>query len=302
MNAIYESYAGQVAPIRIHVYWPNPQDPMFLWNPVDAMNRRVFYGVNYVPTVRFDGRNLKDWSDFPDEDLYYHYFRNTVDSLLAVPSPLRIEAEQYRTDDSVYVSCDLIVEEVMTGGQQIYLVATESVVEVGEEIFHYPMRDFVVTTNEVYLRLGDSLHYDWSYAIPDSGVDPDRLVNHIFVQQTSNQRIRQGWSAPLRANDVGVGGESVPLRLSLGPNAPNPFNPSTTIRYLLPEPGDVSLTVHGLSGRLIATLAEGRMQAGRHTAVWDGRDRSGDHVPSGVYFTRLEKGGETISRKIMMIR
>ncbi|MFH1278453.1 MAG: FlgD immunoglobulin-like domain containing protein [Candidatus Eisenbacteria bacterium] len=302
MNAIFESYAGQVAPIRIHVYWPSPLDPMFLWNPVDAMNRRNFYGVNYVPTLRFDGRNLKDLYDFPDEDAFYEYFRSTVDSLLAVPSPLRIEADQYRTDDSVFVSFDVIVEETMSGGQQIYLVATESVVEVREGTFHYPMRDFVITTDEMYLRLGDSLHFDWSYAIPDSAVDPDGLVNHVFVQQTSNKRIRQGWSAPLRANDVSVDEGAVPLRLVLGPNAPNPFNPSTTIRYVLPEPGDVSLSVHGVSGRLIATLARGRMPAGEHSVTWDGRDRSGAEVPSGVYFTRLEKGAEAISRKITLIR
>lgn len=305
MDAIFETYAGQVAPIRIHVYWPSPYDPFWVWNPVDNMSRKTFYGFNYVPTIRFDGKYIKDYFDFSTEDDYYDFLRHTLDSLITVPSPMRIKAEPSRVanGDSVRVSIDLVVDDVMTGGQQVYLVVTETAVETDSFGTHYfPMRDIAYRTSEIYLRQDDSVHYEWSYAIPDSGIDPNRIINTIWVQQTSNKAIRQGWSARLEGSGVDVAESDAPLRFVLGPNRPNPFNPSTTIRYELPAAGDVRLTVHDVTGRLVATLADAPMAAGDHATVWDGRDSRGTDAPSGVYFARLRADAGTSSRKIVLVR
>ena len=64
MDAIFDEYAGQVAPIRLHMNWPNAQDPFYLYTQSEAFARRVFYSVNYVPTFRYDGKYLGDPSDF----------------------------------------------------------------------------------------------------------------------------------------------------------------------------------------------------------------------------------------------
>ena len=73
-----------------------------------------------------------------------------------------------------------------------------------------------------------------------------------------------------------------PKLYSLAQNFPNPFNPSTTIRFSLPEPGNVSLEVYNVLGEKVAVLASGTHTPGLYTAVWDARN-----CGSGVYFVRL---------------
>ena len=85
-------------------------------------------------------------------------------------------------------------------------------------------------------------------------------------------------------------------------NAPNPFNPSTVIGYELYRPGWVTLRVYDLLGREVAALDEGEKSAGRHEAVWDGRNESGSRVPSGVYLYRLESGGQAETGKMTLLR
>ncbi|WP_259131828.1 BspA family leucine-rich repeat surface protein [Salinibacter ruber] len=78
---------------------------------------------------------------------------------------------------------------------------------------------------------------------------------------------------------------------------PNPVRRQGTLEYTLPEAGEVSLKVYDVLGRRVATLAEGRKQAGRHEVSL----RVGD-LPSGAYFGRLEAGGETRTQKITVVR
>jgi hypothetical protein len=94
---------------------------------------------------------------------------------------------------------------------------------------------------------------------------------------------------------------SVPV-LTLAQNHPNPFNPSTTLTYFLPEPGHISLAIFDAQGRLIVRLIDRQEIAGRHTAVWNGRNRQGRTMPSGTYFARLVVGPEVRSCKMIMAR
>ncbi len=68
---------------------------------------------------------------------------------------------------------------------------------------------------------------------------------------------------------------------------PNPFNPTTTIRFALPTAGLTRLAVFDVTGRLIRTLVDGDLPPGAHEAVWDGRDADGRGAASGVYLARL---------------
>jgi len=80
---------------------------------------------------------------------------------------------------------------------------------------------------------------------------------------------------------------AVPKAYNLHQNYPNPFNPTTTIRYSLPEASEIKLIVYNMNGQEIKTLATGKVAAGSHSIVWDGRDNAGHAVPSGVYFYKL---------------
>lgn len=92
------------------------------------------------------------------------------------------------------------------------------------------------------------------------------------------------------------------LPLTLSQNVPNPFNPSTTIRYYLPERCRVKIAVYDVSGRTIANLADRDQPAGHYSLEWNGRDNLGKPVASGIYFCRLQAGKEMRSRKLVLLR
>ena len=100
-----------------------------------------------------------------------------------------------------------------------------------------------------------------------------------------------------------VEGAALPTVYALDANYPNPFNPSTNIQFALPEAGEVSLTIYDLTGRVIQTLADGRMAAGYHRVVWDGRNARGASVATGVYFYRIvTSGGFVATRKMILLK
>ena len=86
-------------------------------------------------------------------------------------------------------------------------------------------------------------------------------------------------------------------------SAPNPFNPSTTLHFQLPEAGPVTLTVYNVAGQAVAELARGEvLQAGRHAREWHGTDERGRALASGLYLYRLIAGGQVRVGKIALIR
>jgi hypothetical protein len=85
-------------------------------------------------------------------------------------------------------------------------------------------------------------------------------------------------------------------------NFPNPFNTSTSISFELPRRTRLTLKVFNLLGQEIHNLVDGDIAAGRHTAVWDGRDRLGQDVPSGVYFFLLQSDAFLDRRKTVLMR
>jgi hypothetical protein len=94
-----------------------------------------------------------------------------------------------------------------------------------------------------------------------------------------------------------------PGRFALEPNFPNPFNPTTTIRFSLPSREAVDLRVYGIDGRRVATLIGGdSFDPGRYAVDWDGRSESGRPAASGVYFFRLAAGPFQETRKMVLVR
>ena len=100
----------------------------------------------------------------------------------------------------------------------------------------------------------------------------------------------------LTTTAIDTDGEA-PAVFALEPNVPNPFNPSTVVRWQLAVGGQTSVKVYDLLGREVAVLIDGAMPAGRHEAVFDGRG-----LASGVYLVRLQAGGEVFTRKMMLMK
>lgn len=96
--------------------------------------------------------------------------------------------------------------------------------------------------------------------------------------------------------------ESIPpSRFFLAQNYPNPFNAQTTLRYDLPEPTKVELTIYDLLGREVKTLVDGLVPAGTQRVVWDGTNQFGRTVGSGVYLYLIQAGSITQTRKMLLL-
>ncbi len=91
-------------------------------------------------------------------------------------------------------------------------------------------------------------------------------------------------------------------RVELSPNAPNPFNPITEIAFAIPVTGRVSLRIYDVAGRLVRTLVDETLGAGRHRARWDGRDDAGQAVASGAYYSRLRAGDVIRARSMLLVK
>ena len=86
-------------------------------------------------------------------------------------------------------------------------------------------------------------------------------------------------------------------------NYPNPFNPQTTIRYVLPSVEKVSLCIYNIKGQKVKTLIQETLSAGKHSVIWDGRDSNGKRVSSGVYFYKLEMNtGKPLIKKMLLLK
>ncbi len=96
--------------------------------------------------------------------------------------------------------------------------------------------------------------------------------------------------------------DSQPVEFGLTGLHPNPFNPRTSIGFVLPSPLIVRLAIYDITGRLVRTLRSGRMEAGRYTALWDGRDDAGREAGSGIYFARLAAGRRVSVAKMTLLR
>ena len=94
-----------------------------------------------------------------------------------------------------------------------------------------------------------------------------------------------------------------PAAFSLATNYPNPFNPATTIQYALPQPADVQLTVYNVVGQVVRTLVAEHQAAGRYLVAWDATNDNGQSLSAGVYFYRLQAGGEFHAvRKMLLLK
>ena len=101
------------------------------------------------------------------------------------------------------------------------------------------------------------------------------------------------WLTPVKEQ----GGSKIPTVFSLAQNYPNPFNPTTMITYDIPRTSEVTIAVYNVLGEKVATLVDGRLNAGEYKVSFDG-----GNLPSGVYFYRIQAGNYTSARKMILIK
>jgi len=131
---------------------------------------------------------------------------------------------------------------------------------------------------------------------PDPQNPPQTGIYFSLSQKYPN--ISLIYSSDSTSND----GETVsPLKSTISKNYPNPFNPSTNICFSLAKPAHVSIEIYNLKGQLVNTLVNCNLTCGNHNVVWNGDDRKGKLVSSGIYFAKLKTDGNTKSLRKMML-
>ena len=98
------------------------------------------------------------------------------------------------------------------------------------------------------------------------------------------------------------GGTATPREFSLSQNYPNPFNPTTTVDYQLPHDCEVRICIYDMQGALVKSLVNDRRNGGAYSAVWNGKNEAGRHVPTGVYLLKMTADDFQSIRKMLLIK
>lgn len=93
-----------------------------------------------------------------------------------------------------------------------------------------------------------------------------------------------------------------PREFFLSQNYPNPFNLKTLIVYQIPVDEWVKLTIHNIAGNEVNRLVDNLKSKGEHSILWDGRNKNGNPIPSGIYFCRIQAGSLSATKKLLLIK
>jgi M6 family metalloprotease-like protein len=131
------------------------------------------------------------------------------------------------------------------------------------------------------------------YEFVDAAVEAGRTYYYLLESQTTDGGPRE----------LHRGSATIPARaVTLEQNHPNPFNPTTSIRFYLPSRSVVALDIYDVRGGLVRRLARGTFDAGPHALAWNGTDEAGRPVASGVYVYRLTADRRSLTRKMTLLK
>lgn len=116
----------------------------------------------------------------------------------------------------------------------------------------------------------------------------------LRIQTVSEYGVYSPFSEPIH---VAKKTQDLPEEFAVYQNHPNPFNPSTTISFSIPESERVTLSIFNITGQKIAELHDGVMAAGKHSIIWNASS-----MPSGTYFYRLTAGSYSAKNKMMLVK
>jgi hypothetical protein len=209
-------------------------------------------------------------------------------------APISAKVQAIRTDEAVEFSYD---SDFDLGGVLVVLRSDDDALLDGIQLTDNRM-SYVAARDGEDLRIflysldGEVLRAGQRRFMRISGMDEFDLVS---VDGSS----ADGRTAAI---SFSTGGSMLPDGFDLQQNYPNPFNPDTRIGFSLRTASWVTLEVIDLLGRKVQVLADGDFSAGEHEVTWDGRNRRGELVASGVYFYRIQVDGRSLTRKMMLMK
>ncbi|MBD3288023.1 T9SS type A sorting domain-containing protein [candidate division KSB1 bacterium] len=125
------------------------------------------------------------------------------------------------------------------------------------------------------------------------------IVKNSPIDHPGGERIRDVAKTSVASNDVNA---AKAQSYFLERNYPNPFNPTTTISYSVPQASEVRISIFNTLGQEIRVLTDSHHEAGVYKLSWDGRDYTGQQVSSGIYFSRLKAGNVVMARRMILAK
>jgi flagellar hook capping protein FlgD len=232
-----------------------------------------------------DGRN--------NELTYYH---RTLDGQWpAVAETLSVSGGAYRAS-----------RFIDTPDDALYLALTTptglKLKQLNKNTFHGKADIDSAHTFDIHSKVGFNITHAIFPERPEFQTTPVGAINfaypgndYEFAKYLKHLEIRRTWPVTPEALRT-------PRSSSLSPNIPNPFNPSTAIRFTVARTGFVSITIHDLTGRTVAELIARSLSAGDHSVVWNARDSRGRVMGSGMYLCRMSGPDGTSVRRITLAR
>ena len=102
-------------------------------------------------------------------------------------------------------------------------------------------------------------------------------------------------------NELGFKPSLLPTKYYLMSPYPNPFNPSTKIRYGTAYDVNATIKIFDINGRVVRSILDGKISPGNHETEWNGRDDGGNNIPSGMYFIRYNAGDYRKTQKVVLL-
>ena len=146
---------------------------------------------------------------------------------------------------------------------------------------------------EQTIIFGPVFNFSLKFKVTDSNGDTAEDLHSVIVGGLAKDIAKPTPIAAL---------EAIPDQLTLSDNYPNPFNPITTIRFGLPESQKVELSIYDLGGSEVKTLLRDVTSAGYHQVQWDGKDNSGNKVPSGIYIYQMSSDNISLVKKRILTK
>ncbi|MCB0289379.1 MAG: T9SS type A sorting domain-containing protein [Calditrichaeota bacterium] len=209
------------------------------------------------------------------------------------------------SDNSLPVALRAFTVEALAGKIRLRWTTESEVNNLGFEVYRAPALDgeyqkIASYENDNRLEGAGNSNTAVTYTFEDETVQPE-VAYWYQIADVDLQGVRT-FHGPLEAQAL----ETVPSEYALRQNFPNPFNPSTKIRFEIPagmqDGGRIRLIVYNSLGMAVKTLFAGVTQPGVHQVEWDGTNEFGQQMTSGIYFVRLQAGHFNQTRKMILLR
>ncbi len=188
--------------------------------------------------------------------------------------------EIYIKKEEIKTKCIIKLEDYATAISRLQLII-DNPETVADSLF--------ALIDQAYCYL--SLAQSGTKSLPDISIHTPDFQSYILFMQDLGSTL-----------SASNGQAQVPRALTLDANYPNPFNPSTSIKFSIPTDGMVNVSIYNIKGQKVKELVKDKLLAGNHSIKWNGTDASNRLVGSGLYFIRIEHDGKNKIRKMTLLK